>query len=432
MATIERTRERVPSQSTERPTRLRPSDIRALIPPLGLGEYWFPALEAKKVRNKPVGLKLLGEELVFFRGRNDEVKALWNVCPHRGGSLMHGDCHYAGTISCPYHGWTYDGEGNVLAVLPEGPDSQVPGKVKARAYPTRTLKGMVFVWMGVGEPAPIEEDVPPEFFDDITLILYRTEYWPVNWNIALENGGDAHVPYVHRNSLKQLIHPMPGSGPTPQLNSVVPGKAVILNRMSRQGGRIAGTGDWPQHHFPALGGKWPKYRWRTLWSWVFGPARKRVSRRPPWDCPQQEWKSGHHLPGMFRNDHRTDMYTRNSVPVTEDLSRQIYFKAVRPNSWTGRVYERVHFTLIGRWMQVTNFSRQDFTAVAPQRYDTPEHLSATDTHQVLWRRLVLQARGMMSQEEAYSVDVSPPEQFNFERQQESKMELQKPAELFKV
>ena len=432
MATMERTRDGVSSRSNGRPVHLRPSDIRALVPPLGLREYWFPALEAKKVRNKPVGLKLLGEELVFFRGENNEVKALWNVCPHRGGSLMHGDCHYAGTISCPYHGWTYDGEGNVLAVLPEGPDSQVPGKVKARAYPTRTLKGMVFVWMGIGEPVPIEEDVPPEFFDDITQILYRTEYWPVNWNVALENGGDAHVPYVHRNSLKQLIHPMPGSGPIPQLNKVVPGRAVILDRMARQGGRLAGSGAWPQHYFPALGGKWPKHRWRTRWSWVFGPARKRVSRRPAWDCPQQEWKSGHHLPGMFRNDHRTDMYTRNSVPVTESLSRQVYFKATRPNSWVGRVYERVHFTLIGRWMQVTNFSRQDFTAVAPQRYDTAEHLSATDTHQVLWRRLVLQARGMMSQEEAYGVDISPPEQFNFERQMESDMELQKPEELFKA
>ena len=432
MATIERTREGVSSRGNGRHAHLRPSDIRALIPPLGLREYWYPALEAKKVRNKPVGLKLLGEELVFFRDRNDEVKALWNVCPHRGGSLMHGDCHYRGTISCPYHGWTYDGEGNVLAVLPEGPESQVPGKVKAHAYPTRTLKGMVFVWMGIGEPAPIEEDVPPEFFEDAILILYRTEYWPVNWNVALENGGDAHVPYVHRNSLKQLIHPMAGSGPTPQRNRVVPGKAVIFDRLSRQGGRVTGRGDWPQHHFPALGGKWPKHRWRTLWSWLFIPARKRVARRPPWDCPQEEWKSGHHLPGMFRNDHRTDMYTRNSVPVTEHLSRQVYFKATRPNSWTGRVYERAHFTLIGRWMQVTNFSRQDFTAVAPQRYDTAEHLSATDTHQVLWRRLVLQARGMMSQEEAYGVDVSPPEQFNFERQMESDMEIQKPQELFRA
>ena len=196
------------SGATRRPRPISASDMRALIPNLGLIEYWYPALEDKKVKNKPVGVKICGVDLVFFRGGDGQVKALWNVCPHRGGSLMHGDCHYEGTISCPYHGWTYDGDGDVLAVLPEGPDSQVPGKVKARAYPTQTYKGMVFVWMGENEPAPIEEDVPPEFFDDITTILFHTEYWPVQWNLALENGGDAHVPYVHRNSFRQLQNPI--------------------------------------------------------------------------------------------------------------------------------------------------------------------------------------------------------------------------------
>ena len=57
------------------------------------------------------------------------------------------------------------------------------GRVVARKYPTVTLKGMVFVWMGDGEPAPLEEDIPPEFFDDVTMILFHTEYWPVQWNL---------------------------------------------------------------------------------------------------------------------------------------------------------------------------------------------------------------------------------------------------------
>ena len=200
-------------------------DVRTLIPPLGLREYWYPAIEDKKVKNKPVGLKLLGDDVVFFRGKDGKVAALWNVCPHRGGSLMHGDCHFEGTISCPYHGWTFDGEGNVLAVLPEGPESKIPGKVMARKYPTVTLKGMVFIWMGDQEPAPMEEDIPPEFFDDISLVLYHTEYWQSNWNVALENGVDAHVPYVHRNSVKQLINPMPGGGPKGPRNKIVNGMA---------------------------------------------------------------------------------------------------------------------------------------------------------------------------------------------------------------
>ena len=190
-------------------------DVRQYAPATGLLEYWYPVIEDRKVGKKPVGLKICNEQLVFFRGKDKQVKALHNVCAHRGGSLMHGDCHFEGTVSCPYHGWTYDGDGNVLAVLPEGPESQVPGKVVHRSYPTRTLRGMVFVWMGEEEPAPIEEDVPPEFFTDEGQLLYAWEVWPVNWRVAVENAGDAHVPYVHRDSALVLLNPMTQTGPTP-------------------------------------------------------------------------------------------------------------------------------------------------------------------------------------------------------------------------
>ena len=207
----------------ERATRV---DVRQLAPATGLREYWYPVIEDRKVGRKPVGLKVCNEQLVFFRGKDKQVKALRNVCPHRGGSLMHGDCHFEGTISCPYHGWTFDGEGNVLAVLPEGPDSQVPGKVMQRSYPTRTLRGMVFVWMGEEEPAPIEEDVPPEFFTDEGQMLYAWEVWPVNWRVAVENAGDAHVPYVHRDAALVLLNPMNQSGPRRGRTQIVNGRAA--------------------------------------------------------------------------------------------------------------------------------------------------------------------------------------------------------------
>ena len=390
------------------------SDIRKVAAPLGLREYWYPAVQDGKVKkNKPYSLKMLGDELVLFRDKNNEVAALWNVCPHRGGSLAHGDCHFPGTVACPYHGWTFDGEGNVLVVLPEGPDSKIPGKVKAKKYPTVTLKGMVFIWMGDAEAAPMEEDIPPEFFDDYTLILPSEEYWPVNWQVALENGEDAHVPYVHANALRTLMFPMPQAGPMGGRNKIVNGRAVVPQR----GYSGANPMKAKQYYFPGLG-YWPKHTWRYKWAWLFAWAKKRAVNAPDWDAPD-EWRRGHHLPSMYRNDHKTDMYTRYAVPVTETLSRQIYFKSVRPKSGLGRLYERIHFRLYGRWMQVSNFSAQDAKAIIPQRYDTPEYLSSTDSHQVVWRRLILQARGMMKQEEVIALPETEAETFGFERQQEA-------------
>src|SRR5437867_2372937 len=84
-----------------------------------------------------------------------------------------------------------------IPVLAEGPGSRIPEKARARKFPTKTLRGMVFIWMGEGVPVPIEEDVPPEFFyGKETLVFAEERLWPVNWRVALENALDSHVMYV--------------------------------------------------------------------------------------------------------------------------------------------------------------------------------------------------------------------------------------------
>src|SRR5512145_1914048 len=53
-------------------------------PKLGFREYWYPAVEARKVRGKPVSLMMLGDDLVLFRDAAGRVAALSDWCPHRG------------------------------------------------------------------------------------------------------------------------------------------------------------------------------------------------------------------------------------------------------------------------------------------------------------------------------------------------------------
>ena len=393
---------------------MNPSEMRDLIPVRGLREYWYPALPERKVgRRKPVGLKLLGDDLVLFRGKDGRVVALPNACPHRGGSLMHGDCHYPGTVACPYHGWVFDERGECVAVLSEGPESRIPGKVQARAYPTRTLKGLVFVWMGGGTPVPIEEDVPAEFFEGPeTLVFHDIKYWPVNWRVALENALDSHVMYVHRNALLQLLEPILQFGPLGYRPRFVKDRAVIgylphdpTKRPSRE-------------FYPGVNGFWPKHRWRFLWLWAF---RWRISRRskvPPFN-PDEQWgmhtiidgasfrSGGHHLPSMFRFNMGPYMYTRCCVPVDDKTTRVVYYHAVRRRTAPGRLWSTLCFHGFQNWLMNTNFSTQDYRAMAPQRYDTPEKLSGTDAEVIAWRKLLRTARGMparVSALDAYGAD----------------------------
>ena len=56
------------------------------------------------------------ESIIILRDQNDEVKAMHNVCRHRGTRLCsEAEGELSKTIQCPYHAWTYDLQGNLLA-----------------------------------------------------------------------------------------------------------------------------------------------------------------------------------------------------------------------------------------------------------------------------------------------------------------------------
>jgi phenylpropionate dioxygenase-like ring-hydroxylating dioxygenase large terminal subunit len=396
-----------------------PDDRRSLIPPLGLREYWYPALPAQDVgEKKPVGLRMLGEDLVFFRDRHGEVQALWEYCPHRGAALSWGDCFWKGLVSCPYHGATFDGDGECVEFITEGPDSKMVGRLKARKYPTRTLKGIVYVWMGEGAPAPIEEDVPPELFEDdpAMVVQHAVRYWRCNWMIALENTADAHNAfYVHRDALLYLLGKNGGRPRTPvgYHSKMVNNRATVtMDRNATAYYKKDGkNGELPhQMYYPRAQGYWPLHRWRLLWTWF-------TDRRAPGGLPNtpEEWAMGMHLPSQQRIATPARVftagawYTRICVPVETNLTRVIYFRAVRLQSPLARAWERLSYRLYYNWLLHFNFSDMDYDAMRSVRYDIPEYLSATDSHLVAQRRLITEhARGL---ERPIAVaEVTSPEQ----------------------
>ncbi|HXG23485.1 MAG TPA: aromatic ring-hydroxylating dioxygenase subunit alpha [Chthonomonadales bacterium] len=358
-------------------------DIRHLIPKLGLREYWYPALRTKDVgRTRPKRVKMLGTDLCFFRGRDDRIVAVDDICPHRGARLSEGHCHYRGTVSCPYHGWTFDEHGRNIAVLSEGPDSRICGKpgTEVRVYPTQELKGVVFVWMGEGEPAPIEEDVPEEFFRDDLHVLTNIEYWPVNWELALENSLDSHVPYLHINAWWIML----GVGFLPF--GAAGGHVPVWVGNGFTGERVTGP---TRAYFPSVGGYWPKTNYRRLWTWLFRWYLQRAqrTRRITWK-PQWDW--GHHLPGMFRTGRPVfDHYSRHCVPIDENNTRVWYFHTAPARTAWQRLLHTLEYNLFVRFLHDKQFSRQDVDPMINQRYDTPEMLSVTDAEIVQWRRLVV-------------------------------------------
>lgn len=379
-------------------------DLRRLVPPKGLREYWYPALPVRRIPKKePLFWQMLGDELALFHDGNGGIAAVTDVCPHRGASLSRGKCHYEGTVTCPYHGAVFDGTGECKAFLTEGPASRMPEILRARTYPTRVLRGWVFIWMGAGEPAPIEEDVPPEFFEDEkTLLLTTYTYWPTPWLVALENQGDSHnAQYAHLNSMQQLLRDCarPRTPTGPRMRNVE-GRAVLpvkggANPYADEDGKLP-----YQMTYPGVG-VWPKGRWRQrVWSafrpWyrhvVFSSWRKQRSVHP-YETPD-EWANGlgmysWHLPGVVRINSGYYMYSRYAVPVSENLSRIVYVHNRRIRTRTMRALATAWYWLYFNWWKNYNFSGQDSRLSAPARYWTPETLAPSDGPTVAIRRLVV-------------------------------------------
>lgn len=76
--------------------------------------------------------------VAIFRTADDQVFALDDRCPHKGGPLSEGIVH-GSQVTCPLHGWVFD----MATGLAQGADE---GKV--RTYPARTEGGRVLVEAG--------------------------------------------------------------------------------------------------------------------------------------------------------------------------------------------------------------------------------------------------------------------------------------------
>ncbi len=367
------------------------NDLRDKIPVLGLTEYWYPAIRDKKVGwKKPVFIKMLGEDICLFRGKSGKVAALSNACPHRGAMLSHGNCEFRGTVACFYHGFVFDEHGECLAALGEGPASPMPGQIRARVFPTATWKGVVFLWMGKGEPAPIEENIPEEFFQDEKIVLAWNTEWPANWRPCFENSFDSHVRYLHRNSAMLLMKPIyPPHYPPGRPRRIGPHRLTPSQAIHE-----AGKED--QEYFPRLEAKWPRHRYRRSWLWLVALLRKPFDLLPRYRASEQ-WEMGQHLPCMVRINYKTHMWTRWAVPIDANNTRMFYFHTALRRSAIGRAYEWLAYHLFHHWVMDRSFSAQDAPAAIHAYYDRPEYLAPTDAQLVQWRKLLLSARGMEGQ-----------------------------------
>jgi phenylpropionate dioxygenase-like ring-hydroxylating dioxygenase large terminal subunit len=118
-----------------------------------LRRYWQPAAlcEELPAGGAPLKVKILGEELVLFRDDQDRPGLIGLHCSHRGTDLSYGRIEDGG-LRCLYHGWLYDVCGRVIDQPGEPGGGANKGAIRHLAYPCQEAGGVVFTYMGPGEP----------------------------------------------------------------------------------------------------------------------------------------------------------------------------------------------------------------------------------------------------------------------------------------
>ena len=344
----------------------------------GFRGYWYPVTWSSHITGKPQAFTVCGEKVALIRDQGTAY-ALHDRCPHRGVPLSLGNQQFPSTLSCPYHGWTYNlADGALCAVITDGPRSPIRGKVSVQTYPVAERLGMVWIYIPVAaeEPHPIDSQLPPELVANPFVMGGRIDPRRGNWRFACENGFDeGHAKYLHRTSLWRLFKPMP----TWNITRIVPQGRWIF--------RVQDEVHWDAD-FPGVG-HWSNQRW-----WKLRPSKQAFNLgntgaakkiNPTIEALQFPGFASLSMPGVLRIAYPKFIHYEFYVPVDEHNHRYVGVMVdfARGLS-TARFYAK--YLLAVRWLFHGQFSGQDAWMVdvtdAP-----PERLYRPDVSLTAWRNL---------------------------------------------
>jgi Rieske 2Fe-2S family protein len=172
-------------------------------------KFWIYACRAEEI--PAVGdyklIEVGNESLILVRDKNDEIKAHFNVCRHRGTQLCTEPkgSFKSKSIQCPYHAWTYGLNGKLMAA-PLMQDGNGFKKDDCELH-----QASVYVWEGF---VFINLSKDPEQFEvQMEVLIGKFADWKMselqiahhikyelncNWKLILQNYQECyHCPGVH-------------------------------------------------------------------------------------------------------------------------------------------------------------------------------------------------------------------------------------------
>ena len=160
---------------------------------------------------------LLGIPLIILRDKDNVIRVFHNVCSHRGHKLLQKPCSHKNVLRCPYHSWSYDFKGNLVATPHLGGINKHEhvdfDKSKSKLKEVRSAVWLDLIMVNISNnEISFDEYIKPlddrwsEFWtkDDQQMISHAKDYGyflleaKCNWKFAIENYCESyHLPFVH-------------------------------------------------------------------------------------------------------------------------------------------------------------------------------------------------------------------------------------------
>lgn len=169
--------------------------------PFPIPNGWFVVATADELLpGELLPVTYFGQDLVVFRTESGEPRVVDAYCPHMGAHLGVGGRVSGGTITCPFHGWRFDGASGRCVDVPYDDSDFIPKRAAVRSYPALERNRMIWAWHHLEGAEPFY-DVPevPEFHDpEWSPIIVRDFRIATCAQEMMENNVDVvHFKYVH-------------------------------------------------------------------------------------------------------------------------------------------------------------------------------------------------------------------------------------------
>ena len=157
-------------------------------------------------------VNVANESAIIVRCGDGTLNAFANVCRHRGSLVCLDKTGNARKFACPYHGWTYSIDGDLVAArnMPAGFDKTGFG---LKRVTVDTLHGLIMVCFGANAPSldganrDLAEPLGLFDFENLKVAAYKDYAIPANWKLAVENYQEcyhcatAHPDYAKMHTL---------------------------------------------------------------------------------------------------------------------------------------------------------------------------------------------------------------------------------------